>query len=1002
MKKSFFRYILSLLSVLIMLTLVGCGRGSDYDLSADEAERAAELPSLTHIINPDSEVRGVWIASVFNINFPSSPDLSVSALKAEIDDIIATCAKSGINTIYFQVRPSCDALYDSDIFPVSEWLTHSGRLTFDPLEYILDTAHRNNIFVHAWVNPLRVTVNSSDIDSLPDGSPAKEHPEWVVEYADRLYLNAGIPEVRSLVADGVREIVRKYDVDGVVFDDYFYPYPVAGEDGAIIPFDDGDTFKKYGGGKTLADWRRDNINSMIRDCYNAVHGADTECVFGVSPFGVWQNNDGKNGGSDTRNLEGYSELYCDALAWARGGYVDYLSPQLYWDFSTASSPFDVILRWWNANLDGTGVKLIVSHALHQYGEAWTDPDGIIAAQIEYARAEKTYHGSVCYGYAKLRDNYAKAADELAAVFKDEIIYTNIQSTGLGVTVSSPADGSVTYENKTYLVGSCDPAYPLTVDGTPISITKSGYFNMFVSLKAGKNVFVFEQNGKKYEYTITYKTSYTDQGSGEGKGVFTDKIEIVSVYPTMDVATDDETAWVHCVAPYGSTVTVSIGGVETELEAITSPSRNGTGYPCVTYGAEARLPAATRGRIKDCGSVVFSLVHKDGQAAAEGGNLRVLGEEALLCVRAKQDYTKLKITPTSLYYNDYTVQSAGMTDYACGLEDGFYLLRMGGYVSADEVEEITSSLPSEKCPIKAVRVTDDGEFTKITLLTPDRMPYNGCIDGGAFVVTFYNVDSETAPEPEIGKNPFFSSCDVIRLDGKVRYSFPLFDTDNFYGFDLTYGEGETVVTLRDPKAIDLDSPNPLEGITVVLDAGHGGAEGGAVGARINGGRLDEEDINLKIILSAAEKVSALGANVILTREGDDTVTLYERMDMLEALEPDLFVSIHQNSAGYSSDITRTRGTLGLWCMDGGVLLAKCVSRAVSDTLARWWEGTRYQMLAVCRNPKFPAALIEVGYMTSVEEYEQITSERGITLAADGVADGIIEYFRRQAEYAEGAK
>lgn len=979
----------------LLLSLAGCD--SDYDLSLAEANRDSEMYSLTRIINPDSEVRGVWIASVYNINFPSTSDLSAAKLMAEIDDIISFCRESGINTVYFQVRPSCDALYDSDIFPVSEWLTHSGKLDFDPLGYILEKAHQNNIFVHAWVNPLRVTVNSDDISSLPDGSPAKDNPDWVVEYGGKLYLDAGIPEVRSLVADGVREIVKKYDVDGVVFDDYFYPYPVKGENGAVLEFADAETYKTYGGGKQLADWRRDNINSMIRDCYNAVHGADTDCQFGVSPFGVWQNNNGKNGGSDTRNLEGYNDLYCDALAWAEGGYVDYLSPQIYWDFSSPTSPFDVVVRWWNSRLDGTGVKLIVSHALYQYGEAWSEPRGIMAEQITYARAEKTYYGSVCYGYAKLKENHSGVREELAAVYSDEIVYTDIQSNGLGVVVSSPADGSVTAESKTYMIGAADPLYPLTVNSEPVSMTKSGYFNIFVSLKPGKNVFVFEQNGKKYEYTITYKTSGFDSGSNAPSGVFSDKIDILEIYPSSPVATSDETTWVQCTAPYGSTVTAEIGGIVTELKPLSSPAGSGSGYPCVKYGAEARLPEAGEGKITDCGNVKFSLAHRDGIVNREGAKVRVLGEGAVLCVRAAEDYTELKITPYSLYYNDYTVQSAGMTDFADSLEDGFYHLRMGGYVRASEVTEITSMLPSEKCTIKSAKASVNGDKTSIVFRTPDRMPYNGCIDGGKFVLTFYNVDSDDAAEVKIESNPLFDSCEVIRLDGKVRYAFPLLDTDNFYGFDLVYGTGEIIVELRNPRLIDFSSPAPLEGITIVLDAGHGGKDPGAIGSRQQI-RDHEADVNLAIVLAAADKLSALGADVILTRDGDNTVTLYERMDMLKALEPDLCISIHQNSNPYTADATKIRGVLGLWCMDGGVLLSDCVSRAVATFLSRGWQGTRYQMLAVCRNPKFPAALIEVGYMTSVEEYEQIISDRGIEKAADGVLDGVMEYFRRQAEFA----
>ena len=991
--------LITTLVLLIILTSCLSSCTSDRDFSAPRLPADGTVIPLTKIINPDSEVRGVWIASVFNIDYPSSADLSAEDLRAEIDEIISTCKQSGVNTIYFQVRPSCDALYESDIFPVSKYLSSSGELTFDPLGYIVETAHRENIFVHAWVNPLRVTADGSTLDSLPDSSPAKAHPEWVVEYSGKLYFDAGIPEVRTLISDGVSEIVRKYDVDGVVFDDYFYPYPVYGDNKKILDFDDGDTYAVHCGNFTnVEDWRRENVNEMIRACYEAVHQADKDCVFGVAPFGVWQNNNGKNGGSDTANLEAYSSLYCDALAWVNGGYIDFLSPQIYWEFTNKTSPYDVVLRWWNAKLDGTGVKLIVSHALHQYNGDWKYPEGEITEQIVYSRSEKQYYGSVCYGYSVLKNNVRGAADELKKVWSGEIVYTGISSTGSPVTFSSPENDSVTYNDRTFLLGQCDPAYPLTMGGEPISMTKSGYFSTYLHLTEGENVFVFTQNGKEYEYKITYKTSY--DGVTEKTGVYSDTVDAVNIYPMTDTATSDGTMWVQCYAPNGSTVTASVGGISTKLKRLTDPVPGGKGYACVLYGAEISLPSSPDGVVTDCGNIILTVEHKDGTATKTGGRVRILGEGASLCVRAKEDYTELKITENSLYYNDYTVQSAGMTDYADALSDGFYHLRMGGYVYESAMEEIDDPKLYDKCRIESVKVSDDGERTSIVFRATDSMPYNGCIDGDSFVVTFYNADGENSADAEIGENPFFESCDVIRLEKKVRYSFPLYDTDNFYGFDLMYGDGEIVVTLRDPVKIDATAEKPLEGKIIVLDAGHGGEDSGAVGMKTLGGRADEKDVNLAVVLATEKKLSSLGADVRLTRSDDSTFSLVGndgRMKYLEALEPDLCVSVHQNSDEYTKDIRSTRGTLGLWCMDGGTMLAECVSKSVADALGRMWQDSRYQMLAMCRNPKFPAALIEVGYMTSAEEYELMTTEVGVNRAAGGIVDGILEWYSRQEKY-----
>ncbi len=460
---------------------------------------------LRALIDPASEVRGVYIASVYNIDFPSRANLSAAALKAELDGILNTAADAGLNTVFFQVRPTADALYDSDIFPVSTVLFTNGKLSFDPLSYLIEQAHKRNIFVHAWVNPLRVTAGSAanpktNIADLPAGSPAKAHPEWTVAYADgKLYFDAGYPEVRQLVADGVAEIVRKYNVDGILFDDYFYPYPVS-ENGVTVGFDDSASYALYGGNMPRGDWRRQNINQMIELVYDTVHNISEDVRFGVAPFGIWQNDDGKNGGSATRGLESYSAIYCDPVSWARGGYIDYIAPQLYWRFSTAVAPYGELVRFWNRMLDGTGTDLLISHAAYNYDE-WSDPAGEMSEQIRYARTALTYRGSIFYGYDEIRRNLHTIADELSAAYAEKIIYTDPSPTGIGVQILSPAEGSYISENSVSITGTSSPDKPLTVNGSPVSRTRGGHFTLQADLKSGENVFVFVHGEQTYTYVI---------------------------------------------------------------------------------------------------------------------------------------------------------------------------------------------------------------------------------------------------------------------------------------------------------------------------------------------------------------------------------------------------------------------------------------------------------------------------------------------------------------------
>lgn len=400
--------------IICIMALVSAGCGSEQAVTfgtigtetenVSQAEQANEGGKPTSV--PD-DTRGVWIASVSNIDFPSKPGLSADELRAQLDGIVETVCSRGLNTIFFQVRPASDALYRSEIFPVSAYLTGTQGAPlpdgFDPLDYIIEAAHDRNIAVVAWINPYRITSSAAEgANDLCESNPARIHPDWTVEYAGKLYYNPGIPEVRELVVSGVREIAENYDVDGVHMDDYFYPYPVSEQaDGETVKavFDDSDALECYNDGSLeLSDWRRENVNKLVKACYRAVKQADENKHFGISPFGIWANSSHNKEGSKTSGLESYYEIYCDPLAWIEGGYVDYICPQLYWSFETKAAPFGELCDWWNKKLEGTGVKLLVGHAAYRVSEFGADE---IIKQLDYAAAEPTYSGSVFYGYADI-------------------------------------------------------------------------------------------------------------------------------------------------------------------------------------------------------------------------------------------------------------------------------------------------------------------------------------------------------------------------------------------------------------------------------------------------------------------------------------------------------------------------------------------------------------------------------------------------------------------------
>lgn len=359
----------------------------------------------------DTEIRGIWVATAYSIDYPSKQTTDAAALKADCDKILDYVQEAGGNTIYLQVRPMSDALYPSTIFPWSRYLTGTCGTApdqdFDPLAYWVEQAHARNIRLEAWVNPYRICAGeqaSSDFSALPETSPAKQHPEWVVSCDGGYYFNPGLSEVRQLICDGVREIVANYDVDGIQFDDYFYP---------STEFNDKDTYTASNTDLSLGDWRRDNVNQLVQQVNQTVkqNARRAGCQFGISPSGIWRNK-GVNafGGSDTHGFEHYTSSYADSLTWIKNQWIDYICPQIYWEIGDEAADFETLANWWSKQTANTNVKLVLGLASYKigdstYGTVWeTDGCGEIARQIDLARSIDGIDGFALFSYRDLTES----------------------------------------------------------------------------------------------------------------------------------------------------------------------------------------------------------------------------------------------------------------------------------------------------------------------------------------------------------------------------------------------------------------------------------------------------------------------------------------------------------------------------------------------------------------------------------------------------------------------
>ncbi|GAA0926093.1 family 10 glycosylhydrolase [Streptomyces thermoalcalitolerans] len=363
-----------------------------------------------------TEMRGMWLATVDNRDWPSRAGLSAARQYSELIALLDTAVRCRLNTVMFQVRPTADALWPSPYEPWSQYLTgvQGKDPGWDPLGTAVREAHARGLELHAWFNPYRI-ARHTDLSRLTASHPARRHPDWVVAYGGTLYYNPGLPAVRAFVQQAMLDAVRAYPVDGVHFDDYFYPYPVAGR-----LFDDDAAYARHGGGfPDRAAWRRDNIDRLVREMAEAVRRIRPGAQFGISPFGVWRNASSDPRGSDTRAaVQAYDDLHADTRTWVEEGWIDYVVPQLYWNIGFPAADYATLLPWWAGVARGSRTKLYAGEALYKAGDpaqgpAWQDPEEL-SRHLAFAAGYPEVRGHVFFAGTEVMADPAGAMARVAA------------------------------------------------------------------------------------------------------------------------------------------------------------------------------------------------------------------------------------------------------------------------------------------------------------------------------------------------------------------------------------------------------------------------------------------------------------------------------------------------------------------------------------------------------------------------------------------------------------
>ncbi len=909
------------------------------------------------------QVRGVWVSTVLNLDYPSAQGLDKAALQQELDQVLDTAEAAGFNAVFFQVRPCADSFYPSQIFPYSVYLTgqqgQSPDGAFDPLAYLVEQAHARQMQVHAWINPYRVTQNSpgsleAGLNQLAQWHPARQDPSLVRLCQGNLYFDPGLPQVRELIVAGAREIVQAYPVDGIHLDDYFYP---------STEFDDAQTYAQYGGGLSLDDFRRQSVDQLIQELGQAVHEARPGCLFGVSPAGIWANASSLEGGSDTRGNESYFQQYADSRKWVQQGWLDYIAPQLYWYSGQPEADFSKLLDWWCGVTQGTGCQLWPGLAAYKAmgqgdGAAWQGT-AEIESQLAQIGGSQGATGCILFRYGSLTAQ-PQLLDAVAGCWKEDggsgqTEQASAPPTG-ALAVSRPTEAIRTHLSSFYFCGVSDPAQPLTINGqTVLTRAADGSWGVLLPLEEGRNTFTIQNGGDTLRRYVLRQTVPAAQGAA---------------FPLGDT-----------YQPQGQEIPLALEGrAGGQAVALFCGQAVPLSYQDGAYRTQWALPGGSRDQVTAYGSPLY-VVERHGFVTAtfSTGQVYQIGGDVSLGCRVETDLCDVFAQADSSQ-GSVDVLRQGMEGPVDRVENGYAHCRGAGYLRLEDIQLFTGWQDSPQVLPSGAEQADDE--VRLTFSGPHSLMALCRYENSAFTVTFPGAVSKF---PLTGDVLAQSTTGI--QDGALAYTFTLKDfTPQGYYWEPT-PQGATLVIRQKAQP-----SQGLEGVEILLDAGHGGSQSGTQGC---GPEQPEKQVNLRMAQALQAKLEALGAQVRLTRQDDSDVTLRQRYQRSFDQMPDLFLSLHCNSAPDDADLT---GYQGVTAYCSGALsqpLAQSLAQAAESTGRAANPAVDDSLLYLCRQPHTTAILLENGYLPNPYEYSAITSDEGIDQLTEALAQAILEYYSKDS-------
>ncbi len=938
-----------------------------------------------------TELRGVFVDSLNNKDFPSAPGLSEAQLNGEIGKILDFVAANGLNAVFIKVCASGDALYSSKVYPVSYYLTgkQGGTLSFDPLKAFITSAHKKGIKVFAWIDPVRATLGAASSESLKElekyvdptqgytppqlaaakgdklpqnsisvESPATKHPEYLLTANDGAkYFDIANPAVRTMVADAAAEIASGYEVDGIHLDTDIYP------DG----LNDDKSFKQYGNGRPIEEFRRDNITDLLKEVSQRVASANASAFFGVSASGTAYSPDDS----------------FDTQKWIADGFIDYIVPRLYHAIGAEQNDFKALIEGWEKATYGTDVLLMPALNVAAVGSKTTDGGSYLNPSellYEIMLARSSYSdGHVYSDSTSLLKNPLDIFSGIYRLYLDGTVNDKTGSFDISskFAVTRPSDDITVTSDTYFILGTSDPNKPLYVNGEEITNrAPSGTFGVLIDTPAGSNEVTVIQGSKNISRVIKHPAP-----SGEVSKIT--KITQSSMLPsTSDVVKSGTEFTLKCIAPSGATVTATVAGNTATLKQAAATAENGV--PATYKGTVTVSGDFDENKTTNVGPVEYTLNYNGKTTSYKStGELYYIGANTTASVEVPEDVTLV-------YKSDDTAEGSitnlrrGTNDYIVDVTDTMFKLGMGGYVPKGNVKIVEgAALPVHTAGGITFKKDDAGE--SFLIKGAAKVPFRLADGDGTVRVYLYNLKGVDGFD--VSQSGLFASASVEKEDTSIGATFTLKSGVKVGGYNVEYRGDDAIVTFKYAPKRSANSEKPLEGVTVVLDPGHGGNDPGAIGPTGTDGAM-EEQITLAVSQKARSYLQELGATVYMTRQSDNGATLTDRTGFGEKVKPDFFVSVHINSAAESSNSNKSKGVEVYYYTDHSAKLASNMLSYISSSAAREARNTYRSTYVVTRNYYAPSVLCELGFITNPAEYEQMVSAGIIDKTGYAIAQGIL--------------